>query len=167
MNFFSKSRNNSPPPPPHQLLHQAFSSLQTNLSNFFHNPINPFFSPSPHPPPFAQISTTINPPNNLTTNNNNSLKNQSLSIDDIEERLSGIPVFALSNNSQEFALISGSNTDMSLGLFCFGEDDVKSLIYHMESMGPFMRNGSKVVPVSLNTINSRAFSSLILDFVKN
>ncbi|KAG9141544.1 hypothetical protein Leryth_019075 [Lithospermum erythrorhizon] len=146
MNFFSKSRTTSPP---HHPLHQAVSSLQTNLTDFFHNPINPFFTPTPF---FAKISTPINPKNNVSTSTSNTIKNNSLSVEDIEERLTGIPVFALSNAAQEFVLVSGFNTGKSLGLFCFGENDANTLLQQMESMDPSMRNGSKVVPVALNKV---------------
>ncbi|XP_059632090.1 protein TIC 22-like, chloroplastic isoform X2 [Cornus florida] len=75
-----------------------------------------------------------------------------LSTEAIEERLAGVPVYALSNSSQEFVLISGVNTGKSLGLFCFKEEDAEALLEQMKSMDPGMRQGSKVVAVALNKV---------------
>lgn len=63
-----------------------------------------------------------------------------------------MPVYALSNTSQEFVLVSGVRTRKSLGLFCFSEADAEALRQQMESMDPSMRNGSRVVPVALNKV---------------
>lgn len=70
----------------------------------------------------------------------------------IEERLAGVPVYALCNSSQEFVLVSGENTSKSLGLFCFKEEDADTLLQQMQSMDPAMRHGSKVVAVPLNKV---------------
>ncbi|KAL6970907.1 hypothetical protein U1Q18_030586 [Sarracenia purpurea var. burkii] len=75
-----------------------------------------------------------------------------MSTEAIEERLAGVPVFALSNSSQEFVLISGVNSEKSLGLFCFKEEDAEALLQQMKSMDPGMRDGSKVVAVALNKV---------------
>ena len=75
-----------------------------------------------------------------------------MSTEAIEERLAGVPVYALSNSSEEFVLVSGVGSGKSLGLFCVKEEDAESLLEHMKSMDPGMREGSKVVAVALNKV---------------
>ena len=71
----------------------------------------------------------------------------------IEERLAGVPVYALSNSNEEFVLVSGFSTGKSLGLFCFKQEDAEALLEQMKSMDPGMRKGgSKVIPVALNKV---------------
>ncbi|PSS35653.1 Protein TIC 22-like, partial [Actinidia chinensis var. chinensis] len=74
----------------------------------------------------------------------------SMSNKDIEERLEGVPVYALSNSSGEFVLVSGLGTGKNLGLFCFKEEIANALLQQMKSMEPDMRDGSKVLPLALN-----------------
>ncbi|KAI3420732.1 uncharacterized protein J3R85_012540 [Psidium guajava] len=75
-----------------------------------------------------------------------------MSVEEIQERLAGVPVYALSNSSEEFVLVSGVSTGKALGLFCFKEEDADALLEQMKSMDPGMRNGSTVVPVALNKV---------------
>lgn len=75
-----------------------------------------------------------------------------LSVEEIQERLAGVPVFALSNSAEEFVLVSGVSTRKALGLFCFKEEDAEALLDQMKSMDPGMRSGSRVVPVALNKV---------------
>lgn len=70
----------------------------------------------------------------------------------IQERLAGVPVYALSNSQEEFVLVTGESTRKSLGLFCFREEDAKVLLQQMREMEPSMGEGSKVVPVALNKV---------------
>lgn len=72
----------------------------------------------------------------------------------IEERLAGVPVYALSNSSEEFVLVSGVKTGKSVGLFCFKKEDAETLLEQMKSMDPSMRRGSRVVAVALNKVAS-------------
>ncbi|KAL7610463.1 hypothetical protein Lser_V15G12612 [Lactuca serriola] len=73
-----------------------------------------------------------------------------MSDQNIEQRLAGVPVYALSNSSEEFVVVSGQNPVKSLGLFCFKEEDAETLLGQMKSMDPRMRPRSKVVPVALS-----------------
>ncbi|XP_022150434.1 protein TIC 22-like, chloroplastic isoform X2 [Momordica charantia] len=75
-----------------------------------------------------------------------------LSTEAIEERLAGIPVYALSNSAEEFVLVSGASTAKSLGLFCFKKEDAEALLQHVGMMDASAQNGSKVVPVALNKV---------------
>ncbi|XP_022878864.1 protein TIC 22-like, chloroplastic [Olea europaea var. sylvestris] len=159
MNFFKPKQAAAPhPPPPHHILHQAFSSLQTHISNFLEN------LPTPPPiksPPWARISNHSNgvnstgfffPNSNKNSSGTTSSKNYAMTADAIEERLAGVPVYALSNGSQEFVLVSGVNTGKNLGLFCFSESDAETLLNQMKSMDSSMRTGSQVVAVALSKI---------------
>uniref|UniRef100_A0A1D1Y313 Protein TIC 22-like, chloroplastic n=1 Tax=Anthurium amnicola TaxID=1678845 RepID=A0A1D1Y313_9ARAE len=75
-----------------------------------------------------------------------------MSTEAMEERLAGIPVYALSNSAEEFVLVSGVNSGKSLGLFCFKREDAEALLEQMRGMNPGMRQGSKVVAVALNKV---------------
>lgn len=92
-----------------------------------------------------------------------------MSTEAIEERLAGVPVYALSNSSEEFVLVSGFKTGKNLGLFCFSEADAAALLEQMKSMDPSMRNGSQVVAVALNKVSSifrcNKFSILLFRFI--
>ncbi|PON95513.1 Tic22-like [Trema orientale] len=75
-----------------------------------------------------------------------------MSTEAIEERLAGVPVYALSNSAEEFVLVSGASSGKSLGLFCFKKEDAEALLEQIESLDPRMRSGSKVVAVALNKV---------------
>lgn len=75
-----------------------------------------------------------------------------MSNEEIEQRLAGVPVYALANADGEFVLISGPKTGRSIGLFCFKEQDADTIREQMSSMDPTMRRGSRVVPVALNKV---------------
>uniref|UniRef100_A0A7N0UQ20 Tic22-like protein n=1 Tax=Kalanchoe fedtschenkoi TaxID=63787 RepID=A0A7N0UQ20_KALFE len=70
----------------------------------------------------------------------------------IEERLAGVSLYALTNEAEEFVLVSGVRTKKSIGLFCFREEDAEALLDQMKAMSPGMRSGSRVVPVALNQV---------------
>ncbi|KAI4378922.1 hypothetical protein MLD38_016339 [Melastoma candidum] len=79
-----------------------------------------------------------------------------LSESDLEERLAGVPVYALSNGTDEFVLVSGrerkEEKGSSLGLLCLGKEDAEALLQQMRNMDPGMRSGSRVVPLALNKV---------------
>lgn len=76
-----------------------------------------------------------------------------LSADDLEERLAGVPVYALSNSNEEFVLVSGTNTGKSLGLLFCKEEDAEALLNQMKVMDPRMKKeGSKVVALALSKV---------------
>ncbi|KAG8369583.1 hypothetical protein BUALT_Bualt14G0028800 [Buddleja alternifolia] len=144
--------------PPQQFLHEALTSLQTNVSNFFHN----LHTNTPLKNPFAKIptennTTTLYSNSSVTTTGGSSssslsAKNYGMPAEAIEERLAGVPVYALSSGSQEFVLVSGTNTQKSLGLFCFGEADAETLLQQMKSVDASMSSEAQVVPVALSKI---------------
>ncbi|KAL5703173.1 Protein TIC 22-like [Ranunculus cassubicifolius] len=88
-----------------------------------------------------------------------------MSTQDIEDRLSGVPVYALSNSNEEFVLVSGVSTGKSLGLFCFNKDDAESLLEQMKSMDPAMRRSSKVVTVALNKVFQLKLNGVAFRFI--
>ncbi|EFH59712.1 hypothetical protein ARALYDRAFT_479887 [Arabidopsis lyrata subsp. lyrata] len=76
-----------------------------------------------------------------------------LTADAIEERLAGVPVYALSNSNEEFVLVSGTSSGKSLGLLFCKEEDAETLLKQMKSMDPRMRKeGSKVVALALSKV---------------
>ncbi|KAI3907799.1 hypothetical protein MKW92_003035 [Papaver armeniacum] len=165
-------------------LHEAFLTLQNNSSGFLSNLSNSFqnqqqnhfnlpFSQQTHFQfPFENILNQAK--QKLLSRSNNSpcwarisgqnekiippLQRSSglaMTTETIEERLAGVPVYALTNSSDEFVLISGVKTGKSLGLFCFKKEDANALLEQMKSMDPGMRRGSKVVAVALNKENRK------------
>ncbi|KAK6255270.1 hypothetical protein SCA6_016575 [Theobroma cacao] len=148
--------------PSHLLnLQQAFSNLQTHCSSLFqqthHHLKGAFdstfahFNPpsfSPKGPVFARIVDSSKTQIDLSKKSG-----VAMSAEAIEERLAGVPVYALSNSEEEFVLVSGVSTKKSLGLLCFKKEDAEALLEQMKSMDPGMRKGgSKVVAVALNKV---------------
>lgn len=52
----------------------------------------------------------------------------SMSAEQVAKRLDGVPVYTVSNSSNEFVLVSDLNTSKSLGIFCFREADAEALL---------------------------------------
>ncbi|XP_074306884.1 protein TIC 22-like, chloroplastic [Silene latifolia] len=130
------------------ILHKFFNSVTTHLNSHLPN-----FSSTISTPPFATIpQLTHQNPSLKTTRNDRGGVGVAMSNDDIEERLAGVPVYALSNSNEEFVLVSGIKSKMSIGLFCFKKEDADSLLNQMKLIDPNMRRGSSVVPVALNKV---------------
>ncbi|KAI3746960.1 hypothetical protein L6452_09402 [Arctium lappa] len=175
----SSSSPATPPKAPQFNLQQAVNKLQNQCSSFFQH-LNhhkffsgPFVNPNPASGKFNFEFTLTENANDATQ----STRNRSPSFarnplwariavdktvaagagagmpdEDIEERLAGVPVYALSNSSGEFVVVSGQNTGKSLGLLCFKEEDAKTLLGQMKAIDPKMRPGSKVVPIALGMV---------------
>ncbi|KAL6548800.1 hypothetical protein OROGR_008566 [Orobanche gracilis] len=148
MNFFKpkdlRAAVAGPPSLPQRFLHQAFTSLQTHFYDFFQNmqrkpPLKSTF--------YARILNENNP-----FYSNSAAKNCAMSAQTIEERLDGVPVYALSSGSQELILLSGTNTGKELGLFCFSEADAETLLKQMKSVDPSMSSDSQVVALALSKV---------------
>lgn len=164
-----------PPQGPQLNLQRAFSDLQHHCSNLLHHLPNPsslktqfqsavsnFQNHAKHAldPKILGSSYGKNPvwariaePNKTqVTTVRQSGAGDALSTEAIEERLAGVPVYALSNAVDEFVLVSGVSTRKSLGLFCFKKEDAEALLEQIRSMDPSMQSGSKVVAVALNKV---------------
>lgn len=75
-----------------------------------------------------------------------------LSTEEISQKLDGIPVYAVCNNSSEFVLVSDSSNQKSLGIFCFRRSDAEALLQQVKAREPLAGQGAKVVAVSLNKV---------------
>lgn len=115
---------------------KALSEFQTHCNNTVQN-LTTNLNLRPNPPPWARIAQTAIKP---------------MSTEAIEKRLEGVPVYALSNATDEFLLVSGASTGKNLGLFCFKKEDAEALLHQVTTIDPLMPNGSKVVPVALNKV---------------
>ncbi|KAH9605677.1 hypothetical protein KSS87_021528, partial [Heliosperma pusillum] len=144
MNFPTSSQQLIPNSP--SSLHKFFNSITTHLNSHLPN-----FTSTISTPPFATIPqlTRQNPSLKVSRNVGGGV---ALSNAEIEERLAGVPVYALSNSNEEFVLVSGIKSRMSIGLFCFKKEDADSLLNQMKLIDPNMRRGSSVVPVALNKV---------------
>ncbi|CAJ1938728.1 unnamed protein product [Sphenostylis stenocarpa] len=132
---------------------KALADLQGRCSTLLGNltrlqPNHGPFPALPTSPPWARIA----PPG----------RGRPMTVEAIEERLEGIPVYALSNASEEFLLVSGSSTGKHLGLFCFNKDDAEALLNQVTLIDPHARQGSKVVPVALNKVLYSSLSTPLL-----
>ncbi|XVF65371.1 hypothetical protein PTKIN_Ptkin09bG0243100 [Pterospermum kingtungense] len=155
--IFSPSKQS----PPFLDLQQAFSNIQTYCSSLlrqtqhqFKDAFDPTFarfhppSFSPKRPVFARIADSSQTQIDLGAKSG-----VAMSAEEIEERLAGVPVYALSNSAEELVLVSGVSTKKSIGLLCFKKEDAEALLEQMKSMDPRMRKGgSKVVAVALNKV---------------
>nr|XP_023927693.1 protein TIC 22-like, chloroplastic isoform X4 [Quercus suber] len=126
-----------------------FQSALSNLQNHAMHALDP--SSSNKNPVWARIAK---PNNSQFTAVRQSGSVGGLSTEAIEERLAGVPVYALSNAYEEFVLVSGVSTKAkkSLGLFCFKKEDAEALLEQIKSLDPNMQTGSKVVAVALNKV---------------
>lgn len=178
MNFLKPKHHESPSPQsPNLLLQQALTHLQTQCSAFLrhhhhhHKPFNiPFLNPNPsllkthldstlsnlhhHAKHAIEAGFSILAQKNPASAAERRGAGSALALGNeaVEERLTGVHVYALGNASEEFVLVSGLSTGKSIGLFCFKEKDAEALLDQMKSMDPAMRRGSKVVAVPLNKV---------------
>ncbi|MCL7026551.1 hypothetical protein MKW94_011624 [Papaver nudicaule] len=156
-------------------LHEAFLHIQNNSSGFLSNLSNNSFQQNHFNFPFSPQTHFQFPFENVLNQAKQKLfsnspcwariektlpvqkpaANLGMTNETIEERLAGVPVYALTNASDEFVLISGVKTGKSLGLFCFKKEDANALLDQMKSMDPVMRRGAKVVAVALNKSSIR------------
>ncbi|EXB73696.1 hypothetical protein L484_026859 [Morus notabilis] len=139
-----------------QISHDTRTHLQSTLSDLQSRTKFPFFERSSNgssgkKPVWARISPTNNAPQ-IPRNSRVRCPRTGMSTEAIEERLAGVPVYALSNASEEFVLVSGASSGKSLGLFCFRKEDAEALLDQIASMDPRMQDGSKVVAVALNKV---------------
>ena len=159
MNFLKPKHLDTPSAskPPQLNLQQALTDIQNHCSAFLSHFPNLPFDPKTH------FESTIS---NLQNHAKRALRcpgkapvwarirgdGGGMPASAIEERLAGVPVYALSNSSDEFVLVSGVRTGKSLGLFCLKKEDAETLLEQMKLMDPGMRQGSKVVAVALNKV---------------
>lgn len=172
--------------PPQLNVQQAFSNFKTQCSGFLQHlshfqtslsslqdrakqALEPGFLrsgsfpfPSDKNPVWARIGSNSGTQMNLTRQ-----LGSAMSTEAIEERLAGVPVYALSNSNEQFVLVSGVASGKSLGLLCFKKEDAETLLEQMRGMDPAMgKEGSRVVPVALNkVICSTVCSFLNLPFI--
>nr|XP_043632313.1 protein TIC 22-like, chloroplastic [Erigeron canadensis] len=155
--------------PPKFNLQTTLNKLQTQFSSFFFQNLNThktnFLNPN-NPTNFTfELTNTTNQTNpfllsfaknplwaRISNDNKAVAFGGGMKDEDIEQRLAGVPVYALSNSSEEFVVVSGQDPVKSLGLLCFKEEDAQTLLGQMKSMDPRMRPGSKVVPVALSMV---------------
>ncbi|KAF7837057.1 protein TIC 22-like, chloroplastic [Senna tora] len=128
-------------------LPNTLSNLHSHAKHALHAGMTNFYltssSSSPRTPAWACVAQ-----------NNHAFRPpvRAMSTEAIEERLAGVPVYALSNAAEEFVLVAGTSTGKNLGLFCFRKEDAEALLEQVKSIDPEMRSGSKVVPVALNKV---------------
>ncbi|XP_015887232.1 protein TIC 22-like, chloroplastic [Ziziphus jujuba] len=149
-------------------LQSTFFNLQTQAKHAFEAGISRFelgsSSSSAKNPVWGRIAVDNNKSQFLAEANSRS-SGSGTSTEVIEERLAGVPVYALSNAAEEFVLVSGSSTEKSLGLFCFKKEDAETLLEQIRVMDPGMQNGSRVVAVALNKVFDLKVNGVAFRFV--
>lgn len=80
--------------------------------------------------------------------------------EDIKARLSGVPVFAVTNKNNEFVLVSGEgdSEDRQLGLIFFAEADAHALIEKIREQNPKLAKQSTVLAVTMDDVYSFAIA---------
>ncbi|CAL5075990.1 unnamed protein product [Urochloa decumbens] len=140
----------NPNPNPSTRIPNPFLPIQAHLTSF----LSSLPRALPPPPPWARI------PSPSSHASATASASGALPVTEIEERLAGVPVYALANAAQEFVLVSsaregggrggeGARQPPALGLLCFRKEDADALLEQMEGD---MRAGSSVVPVALNKV---------------
>lgn len=160
MEKLSKPQINFNPQDLFNHIQHHFSTIlnTTSLQHLIHN-LSPLKN---HHTPFASLTSTRN---ELQIKHPHHCFDLAMATEDIEERLSGVPVYALSNADEEFVLVSGVSSGRNLGLFCFNKDDADSLLEQMRSMDPGMRKSSKVVAVALNKVFQLRLNGVAFRFI--
>jgi hypothetical protein len=144
-------------PNPSARIPYPFLPIQAHLTSF----LSSLPRALPPPPPWASIPSPS--PSSTASSDSTTLR-----IAEIEERLAGVPVYALANAAQEFVLVSSAREGggrggevarppPALGLLCFRKEDADALLEQMEGD---MRAGSSVVPVALNKVRLLLSNSL-------
>ncbi|KAF0909286.1 hypothetical protein E2562_033601 [Oryza meyeriana var. granulata] len=147
----SSSSSSSTTTNPSPTIPNPFLPIQAGLTSFLSSlPLPRAAVPSlPPPPPWARISSA--------SASASAASASALPVAEIEERLAGVPVYALANSSQEFVLVSSASegggaraaVPPALGLLCFRREDADALLAQMDGD---MAAGSTVVPVALNKV---------------
>ncbi|GBG63869.1 hypothetical protein CBR_g39650 [Chara braunii] len=90
-----------------------------------------------------------------------------MTLDQVCKRLEGVPVYTVTNASNEFVLISGSdeNSSKSLGLFCFSQDDAEALLAQVKDREPGLGKGARVVAVSLDKVYQLSAEGIAFRFL--
>eukprot|EP00250_Pteridium_aquilinum_P010435 c19385_g1_i1 orf=53-1024(+) len=133
------------------LQHSGLAAIATNASKHLQRtlPLHTLLSPHQHCtqkyPLLAYLSSHHH-------RHGKHLFDVALSSEDISQKLDGIPVYAVCNNSSEFVLVSDSTNQKSLGFFCFRRSDAEALLQQVKAREPLAGKGAKVVAVSLNKV---------------
>eukprot|EP00850_Spirogloea_muscicola_P007307 SM000036S13351 [mRNA] locus=s36:711317:713767:- [translate_table: standard] len=75
-----------------------------------------------------------------------------MSVDQVSKRLAGVPVYTVSNASNEFVLVSDMTSQKSLGIFCFRQEDAQALLLQVKDREPSLGRGARIVAVSLDKV---------------
>ncbi|CAE5969052.1 unnamed protein product [Arabidopsis arenosa] len=145
--LFNANKNNNPN------IFSALNSLRDQAKQALDSRISRFNSGKA--PVWARISDDVGGGGGARTQVTAPIRGsgKGLTADAIEERLAGVPVYALSNSNEEFMLVSGTSSGKSLGLLFCKEEDAETLLKQMKSMDPRMRKeGSKVVALALSKV---------------
>ncbi|CAA7012983.1 unnamed protein product [Microthlaspi erraticum] len=145
----SKNNSSSSAASEHPNLFSALNSLREQAKQALDSGLSRFNSGNAPAPVWARISDD----GGAKTKTHAAAPVRRLTGDDLEERLAGVPVYALSNSNEEFVLVSGTSTGKSLGLLFCREEDAEALLKQMKIMDPRMRKeGSKVVALALSKV---------------
>jgi len=77
-----------------------------------------------------------------------------LSPSQMATAVEGVPVWTVTNNENEFILVSqqGQGKTRQLGLFCFSQENANSLLKEVSSKKSGIEGGAKTVPVTLDKV---------------
>ncbi|XP_057822912.2 protein TIC 22, chloroplastic [Cryptomeria japonica] len=82
----------------------------------------------------------------------------------VSKRLRGVNIYTVCNIKNEFVLISDPNSQKSLGLLCFRQEDANAILAQVQRQ-PGLSRGAKVVPLSLDKVYTLKVEGIAFRFV--
>lgn len=71
---------------------------------------------------------------------------------DVAKTLTGTAVYTVSNSNNEFVLVSDPNSQKSIGLLCFRQEDAEAFLAQVRTRKKELRSKAKVVPITLDQV---------------
>lgn len=88
-----------------------------------------------------------------------------MSAPQVAKRLEGLAVYTVSNANNEFVLITDSEGDKSIGLFCFRKEDAETMLAQVKDRDPSLGRGARVVPVTMDKVYQLSTEGIAFRFL--
>eukprot|EP00270_Netrium_digitus_P011612 TRINITY_DN370_c0_g1_i1.p1 TRINITY_DN370_c0_g1~~TRINITY_DN370_c0_g1_i1.p1 ORF type:complete len:529 (-),score=108.98 TRINITY_DN370_c0_g1_i1:103-1587(-) len=88
-----------------------------------------------------------------------------MSTEAVARRLDGVEVYTVSNAANEFVLVSDMDSQKSLGLFCFRQEDAEALLAQVKDKEPSLGRGARVVAVTLDKVYQLSAEGIAFRFL--
>ncbi|CAI5489383.1 unnamed protein product, partial [Closterium sp. Naga37s-1] len=88
-----------------------------------------------------------------------------MSAPQVEKRLEGLAVYTVSNEANEFVLITDAEGSKSIGLFCFRKEDAETLLAQVKDRDASLGKGARVVPVAMDKVYALSAEGIAFRFL--